>query len=88
MPDREVLAWATREHRILLTFDKDFGELVIVRGMRHSGLVRIVNTSARKQARAILDVLGRYGDELQSGAVVTAEPGRVRIRPPEDESDA
>ena len=23
----DVLAWAAREHRILLTFDKDFGEL-------------------------------------------------------------
>jgi len=27
MPDPEVLAWAAREPRILLTFDKDFGEL-------------------------------------------------------------
>jgi hypothetical protein len=27
MPDPDVLAWAAREHRILLTFDKDFGEL-------------------------------------------------------------
>lgn len=27
MKDPEVLAWALREHRILLTFDKDFGEL-------------------------------------------------------------
>jgi len=25
--DRDVLAWAEREVRILLTFDKDFGEL-------------------------------------------------------------
>jgi predicted nuclease of predicted toxin-antitoxin system len=25
--DQEVLAWAAREERILLTFDKDFGEL-------------------------------------------------------------
>jgi hypothetical protein len=27
MPDRDGLAWAPREHRILLTFNKDFGEL-------------------------------------------------------------
>jgi predicted nuclease of predicted toxin-antitoxin system len=26
-PDSDVLAWASRESRILLTFDKDFGEL-------------------------------------------------------------
>jgi predicted nuclease of predicted toxin-antitoxin system len=25
--DREVLAWAAREQRVLITFDKDFGEL-------------------------------------------------------------
>jgi predicted nuclease of predicted toxin-antitoxin system len=25
--DSEILAWAAREERILLTFDKDFGEL-------------------------------------------------------------
>ena len=25
--DEEVLAWAVREERVLLTFDKDFGEL-------------------------------------------------------------
>jgi predicted nuclease of predicted toxin-antitoxin system len=27
MSDPDVLAWAVREERILLTFDKDFGEL-------------------------------------------------------------
>lgn len=27
MSDQDVLAWATRDGRILLTFDKDFGEL-------------------------------------------------------------
>ena len=27
MTDPDVLAWAAREERILLTFDKDFGEL-------------------------------------------------------------
>lgn len=25
--DEEILAWAVREERVLLTFDKDFGEL-------------------------------------------------------------
>jgi predicted nuclease of predicted toxin-antitoxin system len=27
MSDQDVLAWATRDERTLLTFDKDFGEL-------------------------------------------------------------
>src|SRR6516162_11694053 len=31
--DPDVLAWAARESRILLTFDKDFGELAKVSGL-------------------------------------------------------
>jgi predicted nuclease of predicted toxin-antitoxin system len=27
MADLDVMTWATRERRVLLTFDKDFGEL-------------------------------------------------------------
>lgn len=26
-------------------------------------------------------VLTRYGTELQAGAIVTVEPGRIRVRP-------
>jgi hypothetical protein len=29
----------------------------------------------------IADVLERHGTELADGAIVTAEPGRLRIRP-------
>ena len=50
-------------------------------------LIRMVNTSARIQGAAILEVLRRYGAELQAGAVIAAEPGRVRVRPPDDEAE-
>jgi predicted nuclease of predicted toxin-antitoxin system len=33
MVDPDVLAWAVREGRILLTFDKDFGELARASGL-------------------------------------------------------
>jgi predicted nuclease of predicted toxin-antitoxin system len=33
MNDHDVLAWAVRESRVLLTFDKDFGELAWSRGL-------------------------------------------------------
>ena len=78
--DDVILARAHDEGRILVTLDKDFGELVIVREAAHYGIVRVVNTSARQQAKAILVVLERYADELSKGALVTVEPGRVRIR--------
>jgi hypothetical protein len=37
--------------------------------------------SASQQAPICLMVLTRYGTELQSGAIVTVEPGRIRVRP-------
>ena len=82
--DEEILAFAHREGRVLVTLDKDFGELAVVRRIPHSGIVRLVNISARRQASVCQHVLERYGDMLQSGAIVTAEPGRLRIRPPGD----
>ena len=33
---------AYEESRVLVTIDKDFGELAIVRGQAHSGIVRLV----------------------------------------------
>ncbi|MGH2355487.1 MAG: DUF5615 family PIN-like protein [Chloroflexota bacterium] len=81
--DEEILDRARREGRILVTLDKDFGELAVVRGLAHCGIVRLVRVSATRQAAVCLWVLGLYGDELQSGAIVTVEPGRVRVRPPE-----
>jgi hypothetical protein len=52
-----------------------------VRGQAHAGIVRLVILSALQQAPACLLVLNRYGTELQRGAIVTVEPGRIRVRP-------
>jgi len=81
--DEEILARAHDEGRILVTLDKDFGELAIVRGTPHRGIVRLVNLAARQQAAVCLHVFDLYGGELPSGAIVTAGPGRIRIRPPD-----
>lgn len=83
--DEEILAIAAQEGRILVTIDKDFGELAIVQDRIHCGIVRLVNFSARKQASVCLQVIDRYSQELLAGAIVTAELGRVRIRPKEEE---
>ncbi len=82
--DEEILAYAHREGRVLVTLDKDFGEMTIVRKTKHSGIVRLVNLSARQQGPICLRVIAKYGNELQAGAIVTVEPGRLRIRPPDE----
>ena len=82
--DIEILAHARQESRILVTLDKDFGELAIVRRQPHCGIVRPVALSTSQQVEVCLTVLARYGPELESGAIVTAESSRIRVRPPID----
>jgi len=78
--DAEILSHARDEGRVPITLDKDFGELAIVRGLPHAGIIRLVGFSARQQAIASQQILERYGTELEDCAIVTAEPGRARIR--------
>lgn len=82
--DEVILAQAHLEQRVLITLDKDFGELAIRRRLPHCGIVRLVNLSARQQGAVCQQVLERYGDELTRGAIITVEAGRVRVRPPDE----
>lgn len=84
--DEEILALARRENRILVTLDKDFGELAIVHAIPHCGILRLVNIAARQQGAVCLRVLSLHGSDLESGAMITAEPGRLRFRPAEIQS--
>jgi len=83
--DQEILAYARLHSRILVTLDKDFGEIAVVRSVRHNGILRIVDFSVRHQGTACLQAIARHGSDLAAGAIVTAEPGRLRVRPPEPE---
>jgi len=78
--DGAILALAFKEERVLVTLDKDFGGLAVLQGAAHRGIVRLVNFSVGEQAAACLKVLSTYIDDLRKGALITAEPGRIRIR--------
>jgi predicted nuclease of predicted toxin-antitoxin system len=78
--DGEVLALASAELRVLVTLDKDFGELAIVRGAKHAGIVRLAGLAAREQGPAVREVLASHGEALVAGAIVTVERDRVRVR--------
>ena len=84
--DTVILQRAAAERRILITLDKDFGELAIVQGISHAGLIRLVGFRARDQGPAIVRLLAAYESELTSLAILTAEPWRVRVRFAEGDS--
>jgi predicted nuclease of predicted toxin-antitoxin system len=80
--DEEILARALAEGRVLVTLDKDFGELAILRGLPHAGILRLVGLSALQQAEVTVRVLQAHGADLTAGAIITAEGGRLRLRLP------
>ena len=51
--DPELLDFAIREGRVIVTLDKDFGELAVVRGNAHHGIVRLVGFRADEQGSAV-----------------------------------
>ena len=81
--DEHLLATAAAQGQILITLDKDFGELAVLFRRPHAGIVRLVNLRAKDQGPVCAAALRRYGAELEQGAIVTAEDQRVRIRPPD-----
>ena len=80
--DEALLNESARQGRVLVTLDKDFGELAVLRNIPHAGIIRLVGFRSVHQAEACARALAAYERELVAGALVTVEPGRVRIRPP------
>lgn len=78
--DEAILNIAFQEQRILITLDKDFGELAIVHDKPHSGIIRLVGHSALRQGPVSVKILHKYEHELQKNAIITVEKSRVRIR--------
>jgi predicted nuclease of predicted toxin-antitoxin system len=78
--DAAIIQIAFAHERVLITLDKDFGELAIVYGHPHRGIVRLVDIPGRQQGAYCARLLATYGDELLQGAILTATASRVRIR--------
>jgi predicted nuclease of predicted toxin-antitoxin system len=80
--DADVLAWAAREQRGLLTDDKDFGELVVREGRAHHGVVllRLHGLPPAERAELVSRVFGSLMDEIRGNFAVVERDGAVRIR--------
>jgi len=86
--DTAILAFAHAQGRVLFTLDKDFGELAILKGAPHAGIVRLVRIRARDQGPTAVQILAAHEADLVVRAILTVEPDRVRIRLPEVRTDS
>ena len=81
--DEELLALAREEQRIIITEDKDFGELAFVRGLPHPCIVRLVEMSVADKVMAVQELIESHQDAMREGALIVLTRNRVRIRPRE-----
>ena len=81
-PDPEVITRADRENRLLLTEDKDFGELIFRQARRVPGLVlvRIEPLRRFRKGPRLLSAIDRLGESL-FGHYTVIEDARFRSRP-------
>src|SRR6266566_4271679 len=80
--DSDVLAWAARDERILLTFDKDFGELARRAVMPPACgviLLRVPMPKPGDVGRRLANMFTERAD--WAGYFSVIEPGRIRMRP-------
>jgi predicted nuclease of predicted toxin-antitoxin system len=80
LSDEDVALWARREDRVLLTEDKDFGQLVFASG-QPSGTVILIRFPAGTRTAlppAVLEIVDRLAEQL-SGTFTVIQPGRVRV---------
>lgn len=79
--DEEVLALASEENTLLVTADKDFGELIFRQGHVKRGIVlyRLAGLSVQEKAEIVSFAIGEHGDALlQSFGVITEKAIRIR----------
>jgi predicted nuclease of predicted toxin-antitoxin system len=81
-PDKDVLEAADAEDCILITEDRDFGEMVIRQRLRVRGviLLELDRVSNATEADVVARVVSAHADKLL-GNLVVIEPGRIRVRP-------
>jgi predicted nuclease of predicted toxin-antitoxin system len=80
LKDREVLAIAQREGRILLTSDRDFGELIFRHQLPHSGVIlfRLGAEDISVKVAWLQYVLTHYVEQLGEFIVITDRGVRMR----------
>lgn len=78
--DVDVIALAAREGRVLITEDKDFGQLVYAELRESSGVILVRFPASERSAlpEAMLETVRELGDRLV-GIFVVLTPRRVRI---------
>lgn len=79
--DTALLSIANEQGRVLMTYDRDFGELVFLRGMATKGIILLRFAAPRQSER--LDLLQQHWTAIESQApygIAVVSERKVRFR--------
>ncbi len=79
--DTQVLSLANKNRAILITADRDFGELVFRLEKAHYGviLIRLSGLPIKEKVEIMSRVIAEHGEKLSESFTVV-KPGLIRIR--------
>lgn len=82
LDDMSILRIAQNDHRILLTNDKDFGEIVFRQKLIPTGIVlfRIKGQDVKEKVKLLKKLLTAHSDKIVKHFVVVAK-GKIRFIP-------
>lgn len=81
--DPAIFDWATEQHRTVITSDADFGGLLAVSGATRPSVVLLRSSdhlTPDQQADLLLAALPLVANDLETGAVISLTPERIRVR--------
>lgn len=80
-PDIKVLTLAAKEKRILITLDKDFGNLVFVQKIHLVGVIflRLRKETSDNKIQAVEYLLANFSNKI-TGSFITYKEGKIRFR--------
>lgn len=81
-PDLDVMRWAAEHGYIVLTADLDFSAILAATQRRGPSVIQVRADLLTPAAigTAVLSALRQAADELQSGAILSVNPVRARLR--------
>lgn len=81
-PDSAIMTWARNNGYVVFTHDLDFGALLAIGGAKGPSVIqlRTNDVTPDAQARVLLGALDRFAEQLESGALVSLDVARARVR--------
>ena len=80
--DEDILERGRKDERLVVTLDADFHTLLALSGATAPSVIRLRIEGLRGEETAALlqEIVTQFDEDLEQGAAVTVQEGRVRVR--------